>query len=240
MILCVDIGNTNIVHANWNNNNFDEIGRVKTGKCNLKIHNKEQIKSIAITSVVPELTNYYQNYFKTVYNINPFIVNHKNCGINLDVDNPSEVGPDRICNAIGGSKKYGTPCIIIDFGSATTYDVVNDKGDFMGGVIAPGIDVSANYLIQKAALLKQAAFQFPNKIIGRDTETNLQSGIMYGGLDAVEGMIKRIISETNYKQTNIILTGGFGSLISSKMKTPHELDQTITLYGLKLILDKNT
>ena len=185
------------------------------------------------------LTKHYSNYFKRLYNIESFIVNHQNCEIKLDVQTPSEVGPDRICNAIGAWEKYGAPCIVIDFGSATTYDVINENGDFIGGAIAPGIDISANYLIQKAALLKQAAFKFPNNIIGKNTETNLQSGIMYGGLDAVEGMIKRIINETTYENMNIILTGGFSSLISSRMEISHKLDKTITLYGLKLIADNN-
>ena len=239
MTLCIDIGNTNIVYAHWNNDGFSDIMRLKTDKHNLIIKNQEEIKAIGITSVVPNLTNYYKQYFQEKYNIDPFIVTNENCGLNLDVNTPSEVGPDRICNVAGIQKKYKTPCIVIDFGSATTYDVVNQKGDFIGGVIAPGIDVSANYLIQKAALLKETAFKFPNNVIGKDTETNLQSGIMYGGLDSVEGMIKRIIAETNYQDTHIILTGGFSSLISSQMTIPHSLDETITLYGLKLILDKN-
>ena len=239
MILCVDIGNTNIVYSTWEESNFTEINRIETGEHDLIIPNKKQIKTIGITSVVPTLTEYYKHYFKKKYNINPFIVNYQNCGINLDVNTPSEVGPDRICNAVGGKEKYGIPAIIIDFGSATTYDVIDERGCFIGGVIAPGIDVSANYLIQKAALLKKTAFKFPDKIIGKDTESNLQSGIMYGGLDSIEGMIKRIISETNYQNMHIILTGGFSSLISNEMKILHTLDKTITLYGLKLITDEN-
>ena len=239
MTLCIDIGNTNIVYATWEKNNFINIQRIETGTHDLLIPNIEKIKSIAITSVVPVLTNHYSNYFKRLYNIESFIVNHQNCGIKLEVQSPSEVGPDRICNAIGTREKYGAPCIVIDFGSATTYDVVNEIGNFIGGAIAPGIDVSANYLIQKAALLKQVAFKFPNNIIGKNTETNLQSGIMYSGLDAVEGMIKRIKNETNYENISIILTGGFSSLISSRMENSHKLDKTITLYGLKLIADNN-
>ena len=121
----------------------------------------------------------------------------------------------------------------------TTYDIINEKGNFIGGAIAPGIDVSANYLIQKAALLNETTFKFPDKVIGKNTETNLQSGIMYGGLDSIEGMINRIKTETNYKKPYIILTGGFSSLISDRMQTPHKLDETLTLYGLKLIVDNN-
>ena len=237
MMLCIDIGNTNIAYATCIKNNFNKIQRIETKKEDLII--SDDIDSIAITSVVPSLTDYYINYFKTKYNLNPFVVDYNNCGIKLSVDNPTEVGADRICNVAGVKEKYGFPCIIIDFGSATTYDIINNNEEFIGGAIAPGIDVSANYLIKKAALLNKTAFQFPNNVIGKNTETNLQSGIMYGGLDSVEGMINRIKKELNYKSINIILTGGFSSLISPKMKTKHILDKSITLYGLKIIFNNN-
>ena len=238
MILCVDIGNTNIVHATWNNNIFSNIKRIETRKDNLLITNKNKITNIAISSVVPDLTDYYKNYFKKVCDINPFLVNHENCGITLDVNIPEEVGSDRICNAIGTKEKYRFPSIIIDFGSATTYDILDNNGNFIGGAIDPGIDVSAHYLIKKAALLDKVTFKFPSNVIGKNTENNLQSGIMYGGLDAVEGMIQRVKHEMSWKNNiNIILTGGFSSLISPRMKTKHILDKTITLYGLKLILE---
>ena len=237
MILCIDIGNTNIVYATWENNGFSNIHRFETKRNNFLIPNAETITHVGISSVVPDLTDYYKNYLKELLNINAFIVNHKNCKIKLDVNNPEEVGSDRICNAFGAKEKYGSPCIIVDFGAATTYDILDKEGSFIGGAIAPGIDVSANYLIKKAALLNNAAFKFPNTVIGKTTETNLQSGIMYGGLDSVEGMINRIINETNYHNPKIILTGGFSSLISNKMKPKHILDETLTLYGLKLILE---
>ena len=106
MILCIDIGNTNIVYATWNNNSSD-IKRIETGQHNLSISNKNKITDIAISSVVPDLTDYYKNYFKELCDIEPLIVTHQNCGIKLDVDSPSEVGPDRICNVIGTKEKYG-------------------------------------------------------------------------------------------------------------------------------------
>ena len=221
MILCIDIGNTNIVYDFWDNNQFTDIKRLETGKHDLLIADKKKITQIAISSVVPELTDYYKKYFRKTLNIDPFIVNYENCGNILDVDSPAEVGADRICNIFGAKEKYGYPCMVIDFGSATTYDILDDDGQFIGGAIAPGIDVSANYLIKKAALLNKVTFQFPEKVIGKNTKTNLQSGIMYGGLDSVEGMIKRIISETNLKHMKIILTGGFCPLISDKMVIPH-------------------
>ena len=239
MILCVDIGNTSITYAIWDNNEFNQINRIPTGEHKLTLINKNEIQDIAISSVVPNLTDYYQNYFKKTFNISAFVVDHQNCNINLNIDNPYEVGPDRICNAFGAKVKYNSPCLIVDFGSATTYDVIDDNGDFIGGAISPGIDVSANYLIQKAALLNETIFQFPKKVIGKNTNTNLQSGIMYGGLDSVQGMIQRIMDEMNSPKIEIILTGGFSSLISSHLKIKHQLDESVTLYGLKQIFDSN-
>ena len=237
MTLCIDIGNTNIVYATWNENNFVNIQRIETGIHDLLIPNIEKIKSIAITSVVPTLTKHYSNYFKRLYNIKSFIVNHQNCGIKLDVQIPSEVGPDRICNAIGTQKKYGAPCIVIDFGSATTYDVVNENGDFIGGAIAPGIEVAAQNLIKRAALLKKAAFTVPRFAIGTATESNLQSGIMLGAIDLIDGMFKRIINEVKWENNNIILTGGFGKIISPHLKTKHKLIPNLTLNGIKTIYE---
>jgi len=239
MILCVDIGNTSIAYSIWNNKQFKSINRIPSGKHKIIFKEKNEFSNIAITSVVPNLTDYYSKYFSNIFNINPFIVTHMNCNINLDVNNPSEVGSDRICNAVGAKEKYKSTSLIIDFGSATTYDIVNNKGDFIGGAISPGIDVSANYLIKKAALLNETIFQFPKNVIGKNTNTNLQSGIMYGGLDSVNGMIKRIINELNEPHIKIILTGGFSVLISNHLEIKHELDETITLYGLKCILSKN-
>ena len=239
MILCIDIGNTSIAYAIYYNSSFNNINRIATGEHNLTFPKQNQITHIAISSVVPSLTNYYQDYFNELLNIDPFVVNYKNCGINLNIDDPREVGPDRICNVFGAQKKYGTPCLIIDFGSATTYDIINKDGDFIGGAIAPGIDVSANYLIKKAALLNKAIFKFPKNVIGKNTNTNLQSGIMYGGLDSVQGMIKRIMDEIDNQNIKIVLTGGFSILISNHLEIKHELDETITLYGLKSILSEN-
>tara|TARA_B100001250_G_C19783084_1_gene782809 strand:+ start:1321 stop:2046 length:726 start_codon:yes stop_codon:yes gene_type:complete len=239
MILCVDIGNSNIVYALWNGETFTNIQRIETSESNIEIPSKSKISQVAITSVVPSLTNYYNNYFNQSLDISPFVVNHGNCQIHLDVETPEDVGPDRICNVYGAKEKYGCPAIVIDFGSATTYDVINEDGRFIGGAIAPGIDVSANYLIQKAALLKTAAFKFPDKVIAKSTETNLQSGIMYGGLDSIEGMINRIKNELKIDNIEIILTGGFSSIISGKLSIKHSLDKTITLLGLKLIFEHN-
>ena len=156
----------------------------------------------------------------------------------MNVPAPETVGADRICNIAASLKLYKNPVIIVDFGTATTYDVVNKNGYFIGGAIAPGIKTSAQYLISKAALLNDTDLKFPKKIIGKDTKENIQSGIMYGAIDQVEGMIKRINNETKINN-HIILTGGFSKLLSPKLKINHTLDIDLTLKGMIFIYESN-
>ncbi len=242
MILCIDIGNTNVVSAFWDGEKYVHENRIET-KASIDEHfiniNFKIVSKIIISSVVPSLTHEYIGYLKKVSQINPFIINPNNSNLEFNVDFPDEVGADRICNSFAAKNLFGTPAIVIDFGSATTYDVINKKGVFIGGAIAPGIDVSANHLIQKTALLKSTAFQFPSKAIGKNTKTNLQSGIMFGGLDAINGMLKRIQNEMESDNINVILTGGFSSLISKELKCNHYHEPLLTLHGMRLINEKN-
>ena len=241
MKLTLDIGNTQIKIGVFNQMNlvyssyFNDAGNI-TNEFK-KIKNLKP-KTGIISSVVPSLTIKYKNKIKDILNIDTFIINHENCKINLNVSKPSTVGVDRICNVAAVKKIYSYPAIIIDFGTATTYDVINHKGDFDGGAIAPGIKTSAQYLISKAALLNDTDLKFPKNIIGKDTKENIQSGIMYGAIDQIEGMIKRINTVSKVKNT-IILTGGFSKLLSPKLKINHTLDMDLTLKGMMFIYDTN-
>ena len=125
-----------------------------------------------------------------------------------------------------------------DIGSATNYDVIDESGSFIGGAIAPGLETAAKNLFKKAALLKEAAFTIPDSAIGKDTPTNLQSGIMLGAIDVIDGMFNRIISEKKWKNSNNIITGGFGALISPHLKTPHVLLPTLTLDGIRIVYNR--
>ena len=149
------------------------------------------------------------------------------------------MGCDRICNVAATIQLYNIPAIIVDFGTATTYDVVTHKSDFIGGVIAPGVKTSAEYLIQKAALLNNAELVFPENIIGENTTENIQSGIMYGAVDQIEGMVKRINKETQ-TNNNIILTGGFSKIIDPHLSIHHIHDIDLTLKGMILINESNS
>jgi type III pantothenate kinase len=240
MILCIDMGNTNVVTALWDGkkylNEHRNISVLGINEC-LSHIDFRTVSKIIISSVVPKLTHEYINKLEKLTSVNPFVVDWQNCNLELDVDMPHEVGADRICNSFAAKNILGSPVVVVDFGSATTYDVIDVNGAFIGGAIAPGIDISAHHLINKTALLKSAAFQFPKKAVGRNTKTNLQSGIMFGGVDAINGMLNRIQSEMNWEKINIILTGGFSSLISPQLERPHKLAPHLTLDGMRFIAE---
>ena len=235
-LTCIDIGNTNIVIGSYKDGNLKTSIRIQTDsrQINKKI-NFENLGYVAISSVVPEI----EEIMKNKINLPCFTVSHTNSNVILDVDSPSEVGNDRICNMKVAIKNKLYPSIIVDFGSATTYDVINNKGNFIGGAIAPGIDVSAKNLFKKAAQLDTVNFKVPKYVIGKNTVTNLQSGIMYGGIDSINGMIRRIKEEVDYDINHIILTGGFSSLLSKKITTPHTVEPDLTLQGIKYIWEEN-
>ena len=198
------------------------------------------ITQAAISSVVPRLTSVYIESIRNIFHIDVFIVNHENSGVELNVEVPEEVGVDRICNTAAAKKLAGCPAIIGDIGSATNYDVVNENGAFIGGAIAPGIEVAAQNLIQRAALLKKTAFIVPKRAVGKSTDSNLQSGIMLGAIDVIDGMFQRILTEKGWENSNVIVTGGFGELISSHLITKHMLIPTLTLDGIRIIYEKSS
>ena len=241
MKLALDIGNTqiklgifdhlNLIHTEYFQDN-------KTIHQKLKYIKKFKPTISIISSVVPNLTTKYEKIIHDYWGLNSFIINNTNCHLTLKVSEPNTVGADRICNVMAALKLYNAPSIVIDFGTATTYDVINKKGEFIGGIIAPGIKTSSQYLIQKAALLNHTDFIFPKKVIGKNTEENIQSGIMFGAIDQIEGMIKRINNETK-EENNIILTGGFSKLISPKISLKHISDIDLTLKGMNIIHESN-
>ena len=236
-LTCIDIGNTNIVIGTYNNNKLIDVSRLETIQTNfdsaLDLKNSNYI---AISSVVPSIEKDLVNHLNSK---DLFLVSYLKSGIKLDVNKPQDVGNDRICNMKAALAENLYPSIIVDFGSATTYDVINDKGHFIGGVIAPGIDVSAKHLFNRAEQLAQVPLRLPKTVIGKNTATNLQSGIMYGGIDAINGMLYRIKKEMNDSIKYIILTGGFSTILSEHITHLHSIDQCLTLKGIKLIWEEN-
>jgi len=241
MILTIDIGNTKIKFGIFQDLNpieifnFDSTLNVNDKFKNIK---KYKIHTIIISSVVPDITSIYQQYINNHFNIIPLIIKHTNCHVRLNVDKPDTVGADRICNVAATLKLYDTPAIIIDFGTATTFDIINKNQEFIGGTISPGVETSAHYLMKKADLLSTTNLTFPDNVIGKNTKTNLQSGIMFGAVDQVNGMIDRINKETN-EDNKVILTGGFSKILAPHINSNNILDMHLTLKGMIFIYESN-
>ena len=241
MFLALDIGNSHVVCAVYDSNKWIHNIRISSDLDfwnNFKTLKEYDITHTAISSVVPKLTPVYVESIQNIFHIDVFIVNHENSGIELNVNVPEEVGTDRICNTLAAKELAGCPAIVGDIGSATNYDVIDEKGAFIGGAIAPGPGTAAQNLFEKAALLNDTAFVLPASAIGRDTTTNLQSVIMLGAIDVIDGMFSRIQSETGWDNPHSIITGGFGELISPHLKTEHLLMPTLTLDGIRMIYEK--
>ncbi len=231
MKLAIDIGNTFIKCAVFNQKKIIGRASIQSPEELLKIIKKYSLTQVIISSVVPNKNKIFINYLTKHVNAPIEIINYKKTNLKLRVENPKSVGSDRICNIFGAIKLYSSPLIVVDFGTATTYDVVNSKNEFIGGLIAPGVETSTKNLITRAALLKKIKFQFPSKVVGNNTEKNIQSGIMFGAVAQVEGLIKKITTERKTPHT-IILAGGFSKLLSPYLNIEHILDVDLTLKGM--------
>ena len=241
-ILCIDIGNTDTSFGIINNQlNILYKNRIPTSKLNIntiiKNLNKLNIDYISVCSVVPKKNKLIE---KNKLNITPFYINHENGSLKLNIENPSEVGADRIANCYAAFSQYNQELIVIDFGSATTFDVISSNGEFIGGAICPGMDTAAKNLIEKAALLNSIPFQFPKNVIGKNTTENLQSGILNGTMNMVKGMIMQIQKELGMKNIKILITGGFGKLISDNLQIKHTFNSDLTILGVAKIYLVNT
>ena len=231
MKLAIDIGNTFIKCGIFHKQKIVDRASVQSAEELLSFFKKYKLSKIILSSVVPNKSKEFINYLNKRFNLPIYVVNYKNTNLKLKVQEPSSVGNDRVCNIFSAIKLYSSPLIVIDFGTATTYDVVNSREEFIGGIIAPGVETSAENLISKAALLDDISFDFPSKVIGNNTKNNIQSGLMFGAVSQVEGLVNKIETESKTKYT-VILTGGFSSLLSSHLNTSHIVDVDLTLKGM--------
>lgn len=231
MKLVIDIGNTFIKCGIFDNK--DLINRIAIQSINelSSILKKYKLNKVIISSVVPEKSKDFISYINQKLNIKIHVISYKDTNLKLKVEQPATIGNDRICNIYSAIKNYTGPIIIIDFGTATTYDVINSNNEFIGGIIAPGIETSIKNLISKAALLEDIKFRFPQTVIGKNTVTNIQSGVMYGSISQVEGLVNKIELESNEKYT-VLLTGGFSELLSPYLDIEHIVDIDLTLKGM--------
>jgi type III pantothenate kinase len=254
MLLAIDIGNTHTVLGLYSNDQMfghwrisslitrteDECWILLRLFCEYSKMPFEQIDGVAISSVVPNLTPMFQQMAEKHLKIVPIVISSQiDLGIKILYDDPNAVGADRICNAIAGFTKYGGPLVVVDFGTATTFDVIAKNGDYLGGVIFPGIETSAMNLHRRAAKLPKVELKFPSKVIGTNTEASMQSGILFGAVDQVDGMVKRISDEFGEK-VNYIATGGLAPLIVGHSKYLSIIEPFLILDGLRLIHSRLT
>lgn len=199
-----------------------------------------QITGVVISSVVPTSTTALREMVNRYFNFPPVVVEPgTRTGIHIATDNPREIGADRIVNALAAFHRYGGPCIVIDFGTATTYDVVSDKGEFLGGAIAPGVQTSNASLSRETARLPQVELHAPRVAIGRNTVEAIQSALIFGTAAEADGMIERMRKELGGQVTKVVATGGLASLVIPHCQLVDEHDPWLTLEGLRLVFDKN-
>jgi type III pantothenate kinase len=199
-----------------------------------------QITGVALASVVPDQTQALREMVRNYFHFHPVVVEPGiKTGISIQTDNPKEVGADRIVNALAAFAKYGGPCVVIDFGTAITYDAVSERGEYLGGAIAPGVQVSAAGLSRVADRLPRVEVVAPRSVIGKNTVEALQSGLLLGTASEVDGMVERMQKELGGHAT-VVATGGVADVVVPLCQTVDHLEPWLTLEGLRLIFEKNT
>ncbi len=255
MLLVIDIGNTNIKYGVYDGDRLaasfrvtsekkktaDEYGAILLNLLDSSNIKKSDIDGIILSSVIPALNYTVCHMCEFFFGLQPIEVGPGiKTGLNLRVDNSKEVGADRIVNSVAAYKKYGGPCVVIDFGTATTFNVITEDARLIGGVIAPGVKGSLDSLVNGTAKLPDIELEFPGKVVCTDTVTNMQAGLLYGFVGLVEYIVKKIKQETGRPDLKVIATGGLGEFLSAEAECIDIVDRKLTLEGLKMLYDMNS
>lgn len=253
MLLAIDAGNTNLTFGVFDGDeivaNFrmttkiprtsDEYGIMVLNLLREKGIDKDMLEDVMISSVVPGIMHSLTSGMIKYLDKKPYIVGvGTKTGLKLPVANPAELGADRIVDAVAGYDLYGGPVLVIDFGTATTYDLITEDGSFTAGITSPGIRISANALWNEAAKLPEIEIKKPDSILAKNTVTSMQAGLVYGYIGQVEYIIKKVIEETGYENLKVVATGGLGRLISGETDMIHVYDPDLTLKGIMLTYKK--
>lgn len=254
MILVIDVGNTNITYGVYENDKIITIFRMMSKMlctsdeygisiCELMRANniqKESISGCIIASVVPNVMHSLVGGVSRYLEVTPMIVGVGiKTGIKIITENPKEIGPDRIVDAVAAYEKYGGPVLVLDFGTATTYDLLTEDGCFTAGITAPGIRISAKALWEDTARLPEVEIKKPSSILAQETISSMQAGLVYGQIGQTEYIINQVKKESGYENLKVVATGGLGRIIADETDAIQIYDSSLTLDGLKFIYDKN-
>ena len=257
MLLALDVGNTNTVLgiyklggdkpelvAHWRvtthrAQTVDEYGVFFVNLFEMHGMAPSQVHHIIIASVVPPVDSTLRRVCEQYFNVEPMFVEPGiKTGMKMLIDNPTELGADRLCDCVAALELYGGPCVVVDFGTATKFEVISERGEYLGGAIAPGLGLSADALFSHAAKLARVEIKRPPKVIGTNTVGHLQSGLYYGYIGLVDGILERILAETG-GSPRVIATGGLARMIASDSRYIHETNEMLTLEGLRILYERN-